>query len=91
MKTILNELGVKDRRSAIKWCKYNGVEIFKDEGTKMLYALNEQYVAAKERATTRVLSYDAVKGNKTIAKYNPVSKYEEEILSRLLNRINNVV
>lgn len=54
---IQDKLHYKDRRSAIRWCENNSVELFSDTGSKRLFALNSSFENAytPPKTTSKVL------------------------------------
>ncbi len=77
----------KDKRSFKRWCQNNGVPLLRDIGTKKLYVNKESFFMAKIR-TEKFEIPNEIRNNDNKLKikngYSPISKYEEECLSRLL-------
>ena len=74
IKDIQKVLPFRDRRTLKKWCRNNGVEIFCDRGSNRLFVIKAEFELAKN--------------NKEIIKYLK-NKYDETILSKILNADNN--
>lgn len=89
---ILFKLSYKDRRSVIRWCSKNGVNLFKDKGTNRWFALKNEFekAFAPNRNSFDVLNstmsffsnYHQTQSVKHL-EYRPQGKIEKQFLSIL--------
>lgn len=89
---IQSKLPYKDRRSVIRWCAKNGVRLFKDIGSKPLFALKNdfEYAYAPNRISPEILNstidffsnYHQAQRIKA-PEYKPQGEIEKQFLSIL--------
>lgn len=89
---ILIKLSFRDRRSGVRWCSKNGVNLFKDKGTNRWFALKNEFekAFAPNRNSFDVLNstmsffsnYHQTQSAKHL-EYRPLGEIEKQFLSIL--------
>lgn len=55
VKELTGLLGLKDQRSAKRWCEFNNVSIIKNPGSRALYVMRSDYDVARSKAFIKLL------------------------------------
>ena len=90
---IQNELQYKDRRSVIRWCKNNNVQIFSYTGSYKKFVLKDEFEKAlfkhyhKHSVNINSAMNIYSKNRNQTVKYIPQGEYEKEFLSIFTNII----
>lgn len=85
-KAIQTELDYKDKRSVLRWCRINGIQTYRDLGTKRYYVLTEQYESILNKIVPQHFIENLKippKGTKVIKLMNAKGHHESEFLARL--------
>lgn len=93
IKEIQNELQYKDRRSIIRWCQYNNVQIISYVGTYKKFVIKEEFEREKYQSCHKHSKNNnstmcvPSKKSKKMMDYRPQGEYEKEFLSIFTNTI----